>query len=135
MLARCMSRQCVGLMLRFCIDVGGPVLFVLPGSQHRGKKGAALVGLVLRSLQQACHHQMMPSLGEQCTLTKVLPTERDGQQYNRHCCAETSQPAWTETCMLVPEQQDITIYGDSHFYSSYMLVLCSGTDVQARPQS
>ncbi|CAK9063426.1 Hypothetical protein (Fragment), partial [Durusdinium trenchii] len=46
---------------------------------------------------------------------------RDEQQYERHCCAHSLEPSPQEHCMLVPEQQPMTIYGDSHFYSSYLL--------------
>jgi len=61
-------------------------------------------------------------LGKKCALTLVSDIEKDQQQYVRHCCAHADQASQQDACMLVPKQQNITIYGDSHFYSSYLVV-------------
>jgi len=60
-------------------------------------------------------------LGDACVKTREHKFDRDDQQYERHCCANSLAPKPQESCMLVPEQQPMTIYGDSHFYSSYLL--------------
>ncbi|CAE8598063.1 unnamed protein product [Polarella glacialis] len=60
-------------------------------------------------------------LGSSCVLTKSHEMDREEQQYIRKCCANAEQPSPQEHCMLVPPQRSMTIYGDSHFYSSYML--------------
>eukprot|EP00434_Breviolum_minutum_P028138 symbB.v1.2.024893.t1/scaffold2388.1/size114014/10 len=60
-------------------------------------------------------------LGDSCVKTREHKFDRDDQQYERHCCANSLAPKPQESCMLVPEQQPMTIYGDSHFYSSYLL--------------
>lgn len=53
---------------------------------------------------------------------RMHPLERDDQQYDRHCCAHAEQaPQPQEHCMLVPQFRNVTIYGDSHFYSSYLM--------------
>eukprot|EP00927_Polykrikos_kofoidii_P045432 TRINITY_DN39412_c0_g1_i1.p1 TRINITY_DN39412_c0_g1~~TRINITY_DN39412_c0_g1_i1.p1 ORF type:complete len:1097 (-),score=171.44 TRINITY_DN39412_c0_g1_i1:256-3147(-) len=62
-------------------------------------------------------------LGGQCALTRVHGIDKEDQQYDRHCCAHSLQlPSPREQCMLVPRQQEVTIYGDSHFSSSYLMV-------------
>lgn len=60
-------------------------------------------------------------LGEECLLTRVHEIEKEDQQYDRHCCAHARQEPPQEQCMLVPKQRNMTIYGDSHFYSSYLM--------------
>merc|ERR1712224_660758 len=60
-------------------------------------------------------------MGEGCIETRSYPTDLEQQQYDRHCCAHRAQPMPQEHCTLVPQQQDETIYGDSHFYSSYLM--------------
>eukprot|EP00928_Gymnodinium_smaydae_P035940 TRINITY_DN25202_c0_g1_i1.p1 TRINITY_DN25202_c0_g1~~TRINITY_DN25202_c0_g1_i1.p1 ORF type:complete len:1193 (-),score=124.46 TRINITY_DN25202_c0_g1_i1:48-3605(-) len=60
-------------------------------------------------------------LGSECALTKQGLIDREQQQYERHCCAHIGQPSPQEHCILVPPQRNMTIYGDSHFYSSYLM--------------
>lgn len=60
-------------------------------------------------------------LGASCVLTRLHKMEKDERQYDRHCCAHALQPSPQEHCMLVPPFRNHTIYGDSHFYSSYLM--------------